>query len=131
MALIEWREEFKTGVPAVDYEHETMVALLNELYRNLGADASDDEIQAFLGEVYARIAAHFALEEKMMRDSNYDQFEDHKADHDRLLEEIREIMDRHAREGYAGYGEDLERELRDWFVVHFKTKDPRLHRMIG
>jgi hemerythrin len=38
-------------------------------------------------------SAHFALEERFMREHGYDQLALHKADHERLLDEIREIMD--------------------------------------
>jgi hemerythrin-like metal-binding protein len=131
MTLIDWRDEFRTGITAVDFEHESLIKLLNELYANLGADAPKDDVEDFLGEVHAQIAAHFALEEKMMRDAAYDQFSDHKSDHDRLLDEIRDIMDRFAAEGYEGYGDDLAAHLRAWFVDHFKTKDSRLHNMLG
>lgn len=131
MPLIEWKDEFRTGIASVDHEHEQLIRLLNALYDDLAAEASGDAIQDFLGEVYARIAAHFALEEKLMRDVRYDQYSDHKADHDRLLDEIRDIMDRQAEGGYAGYRDELSSQLRDWFLEHFKTKDPRLHRMIG
>ena len=131
MTLIEWRDEFRTGITAVDFEHESLIALLNELYANVGADAPKDEVEDFLGEVHAQIGAHFALEEKIMRTAAYDQYGDHKADHDRLLEDIRDIMDRFAAEGYEGYGDDLSAHLKSWFIDHFKTKDSRLHRMLG
>jgi len=131
MTLIEWKEEFKTGIDEVDYEHETMIALLNELYAALSADASRDEIMDFLGEVHAGISAHFALEEKMMRDVGYDQFEDHKADHDRLLDEIRDIMDAQFAAGDDDYRETLTRGLQSWFVDHFRTRDARLHKIVG
>lgn len=131
MALIEWRDEFKTGLASVDHEHESLIALLNELHDRLGAAPEREEIERFLGEVYARIAAHFALEEKQMRAARYDEYAAHKEDHDRLLDDIRAIMDRQAAGGYQDYAAELARELRDWFVEHFRTKDPRLHRMLG
>ncbi len=131
MTLIEWRDEFKTGLASVDHEHEGLIRLLNELHARLGAAPDADEIEAFLGEVYARIAAHFALEERQMRTARYDEYADHKRDHDRLLDDIRTIMDRQVAGGYADYAVDLGRELHEWFAEHFRTKDPRLHRMLG
>jgi hemerythrin len=131
MALIDWKEEFRTGIASVDYEHEQMIRLLNDLYSHVQANDPKDTILAFLGEVHARIAAHFALEERIMREKGYDQYLDHKADHEDLLDEIRKIMDSTEQDpGYA-YGEDLSRELQAWFGNHFKTKDSRLHRMLG
>ncbi|MCP4329651.1 MAG: bacteriohemerythrin [Alphaproteobacteria bacterium] len=131
MVLIEWRDEFKTGIAAVDYEHESMIGLLNDLYAGLGTEASAEEIEDFLGEVYARIQAHFALEEKMMRAAGYDQYADHKSDHDHLLDEIRDIMDRHHDGGYENYDEDLASQLKSWFVDHFRYRDSRLHKVLG
>ena len=31
MALIEWREEYKTGIAGVDYEHEELINLINSV----------------------------------------------------------------------------------------------------
>jgi hemerythrin-like metal-binding protein len=131
MALIEWKDEFKVGIASVDYEHEQLIALLNELHAGLEGSADKDAVSRFLGEVYAKIAAHFALEEKVMRDRRYDQLQDHKADHERLLDEIRDIMDRHEADAYYDYADSLAHHLRDWFAEHFKTKDARLHKMLG
>jgi hemerythrin len=60
-----------------------------------------------------------------MRERHYDEYEDHKADHERLLDEMRDLMDRY--EDHADFDqESFAEQLRQWFVVHFKTKDPRL-----
>lgn len=135
MALIEWQETFKVGVPSVDHEHAELIALLNRLHARLhdrAGDAADKEtVLRFLGEVHAGIAAHFALEEQIMRARGYDQYADHKADHERLLDEIRDIMDRYEADAYVDYENELSQHLRDWFTVHFKTKDARLHKMLG
>ncbi len=131
MVLIEWKDEFKTGIDSVDYEHESMIRLLNELYACMKEKESKPAVLDFLGEVHARIAAHFALEERIMRERGYDQYAEHKADHEHLLDEIRDIMERYERSAEVDYDEALSRELQAWFSDHFKSKDSRLHRMLG
>jgi len=131
MALIEWRDEFKVGVASVDHEHEGMIALINELHAEIAEDADKDTVMGFLGEILAKISAHFALEEQTMRERHYDQYKAHKADHEHLLDEIRDIMDRYESGTDTDYEETLAAELRDWFANHFKTKDARLHKMLG
>jgi len=135
MALIEWQETFKLGVPSVDHEHKELIALLNRLHGQLqsqaGGASEKETVLRFLGDVHSGIAAHFALEEQIMRARGYDQYPDHKADHERLLDEIRDIMDRYESGAYVDYENELSRHLRDWFTVHFKTKDARLHKMLG
>ena len=131
MALIEWKEAFKVGVPSVDHEHREMIDLLNELHAGLQGKADKAAVSRFLGEVHARISAHFALEEKIMRDHRYDLYEDHKADHERLLDEIRDIMEHYENDDYFDYEEVLASHLHGWFTAHFKTRDARLHKMLG
>jgi hemerythrin len=127
MSLITWRKEFETGIPEVDHEHRELVTLINRLSDDVIAGADKERVQAFLGEVFARIAAHFALEESVMRKHGYDEYEAHKAEHEDLLDEIRDIMD----QAEASYAESLSAKVGDWFVGHFKTKDARLHRKLG
>lgn len=131
MTLIAWRPEFETGIADVDHEHRELVDLINELHAALEAGASKDEVAKFLGEVFARISAHFALEETIMRKHRYDEYVEHKVDHEKLLDDIRDIMDAHAADAYFDYRDALASAVRDWFVEHFKTKDARLHKKLG
>lgn len=131
MTLIEWRPEFETGVAEVDHEHRELVDLINALHAQIGAKASKEIVSGFLSEVFAKISAHFALEETVMRKHRYDEYAAHKADHEKLLDDIRDIMDAHESDLFVDYEAALGRAVRDWFVDHFKTKDARLHRMLG
>jgi len=127
MPLIEWRKEFETGIAGVDHEHRELVDLINRLHEHMASGADRARVAEFLGEVFARIAAHFALEESIMRKHGYDEYEAHKAEHERLLDEIRDIMDN----APAAYADSLSTVVRDWFVNHFKSKDARLHGKLG
>jgi len=131
MVLIEWRDEFNTGVSEVDHEHREIVDLINEMHAAMDEDASRDAIGRFLGDVFAKISAHFALEETVMRKHNYDEYEDHKSDHEKLLDDLRDIMDDAEAGGGENYQTALAKSVRDWFVNHFKTKDARLHKQLG
>jgi hemerythrin len=131
MSLIEWRSEFETGIAAVDHEHQELVALINELHAKIGEKAPEETITEFLGEVFAHISAHFALEETVMRKHRYDEYEDHKSDHEKLLDDIRDIMDDFEDGIYTDYETVLAPAVRDWFVNHFKTRDARLHKLLG
>jgi len=131
MALIEWRREFETGIADVDYEHRELIGLINELHGTMQSGADRATVAEFLGEVFARISAHFALEETVMRRERYDEYEAHKTEHETLLDEMRDIMDAHDQNTESGYEDALSSALSGWFVNHFKTKDARMHRMLG
>lgn len=131
MSLISWRKDFETGIADVDYEHRELVELINALHTEINKGGTQEDVTAFLGEVFARIAAHFALEETVMRKHRYDEYADHKGEHERLLDEIRNIMDRTENGYFSDASDALATTVRDWFVNHFKTKDARLHRKLG
>lgn len=130
MALLEWHEEYSVGVVDIDHEHREMIELINEVYDQLQNTASGVDTPMFLGEIFARISAHFALEEQIMRTANYPEYAAHKEDHEKLLDELRDFMDDYETSGRMN---DilLGRALSDWFGIHFRTFDARLHQRLG
>ncbi|NQV61083.1 MAG: hemerythrin family protein [Alphaproteobacteria bacterium] len=126
MTFIAWQAEFETGIGSIDFEHQEMVELLNQLYDELDRDPDGSAIEAFLGEVFANISAHFALEEKIMRDTAYDEYRLHKQDHEQLLDAIRDIMDDHHKGDFGDVPDLLSGRLKKWFEEHFRNFDARL-----
>jgi hemerythrin-like metal-binding protein len=131
MVLIEWRKEFETGISEVDHEHRELIALINRLDNELGQETSRERIAMFLGEVLAQISAHFALEEANMRRYSYDRYAEHKAEHERLLDELLQLLEDCEKGRYDDSRRRLSEAVQDWFVDHFKTHDARLHRVLG
>ncbi len=128
MALLEWRDDFRTGIEGVDHDHEELIEQINAVYALIGEQADRRQVIDCLDEIYGSIAAHFALEERMMRHHGYDQYQQHQADHERLLDEIREITDEFESTAELADAR-LTRKLADWFQLHFKTHDARLHKL--
>ena len=130
MSLITWRDEFSVGVAAIDLEHRELIELINKLDAAMQENATQSTVVETLGEIYARISAHFALEERIMRDAHYDGFPAHKDDHELLLDELLEVID--SVDAAGGYDrEGLSRDLDRWFSDHFRTHDARLHQRLG
>lgn len=130
MNLIEWKPEFSVGIASIDHEHRELIESINELNDVAHGGASYEAVSSALGEMYTQISAHFALEERIMRKAIYEGYPEHKEDHEDLLDQLREIMDRVDYDGCydeAQLGSELER----WFGVHFRTHDARLHQRFG
>jgi len=127
MRLIEWQNKFNTGIPAVDFEHKELVKLVNEALQRLEKIEMRDKAAETLGEIHAKIAAHFALEERIMRDVRYLGYGNHKADHENLLDDIRDIMDMHAADLPIEHAAALAERLSEWFTRHFRTEDAKFH----
>ncbi|MDH3390162.1 MAG: hemerythrin family protein [Gammaproteobacteria bacterium] len=130
MALIEWREEYCTGIKGVDFEHEALIDQINAVYALIEKQADRDLVIDALGEIYGSISAHFALEEQMMLRHDYVNYQEHKSDHERLLDDIRDIADEYEKSLELD-DSAFRRKLADWFQVHFRTHDSRLHNLAG
>ncbi len=126
MTLLDWKSEYSLGIPSIDHEHRELIDLINQCHERLGGDERSGAIEDFLGEIHTGIAAHFALEERIMRNAAYPEYAAHKEDHEDLLDQLREFMDVYAMDPQVGKYL-LQRELSDWFSRHFATFDARLH----
>ena len=65
-----------------------------------------------------------------MQKANYVEYQDHKADHEELLDQIHDLIDVFYKDPQQGQ-ELLKLQLSDWFGRHFATFDARLHRQLG
>jgi hemerythrin-like metal-binding protein len=130
MAPLEWKDSYSVGVPAVDHEHQELIGLVNQLHGALASVRPEDSVAGIFGDLFRAISSHFALEERFMREHGYDQTTQHKADHERLLDELREIMDNH-HDRKERSGENLTASVESWFANHFQTHDARLHSRLG
>ncbi len=114
----------------MDDEHQEMIELINETYAKMAQNPDADQIDECLGDVFNTISMHFALEERLMRDSHYAEYQAHKDDHEELLDQIRDLMDQFYDDPNSD-STQLERSLSDWFARHFSTFDARLHGKLG
>mgnify|MGYP003446443471 CR=1 FL=1 len=130
MPLLQWKDNYSVGIEAVDHEHKELIELINKLYDELMAKGEPLVTSAFFGDLIKAISAHFALEERFMREHGYDQFPQHKEDHERLLDEILSLMDEFDRNEMESR-QDLAARLDVWFSSHFATHDARLHNAFG
>jgi len=126
MGLLHWENRYSVGIEAVDHEHRELVDLINRLYEEARAHGSKVAVLGFFGDLFKAISAHFALEERVMRERSYDQLTQHKSDHERLLDEIRDIMEDYEMTDL--FDERLLAQRLDaWFSPHFETHDARFH----
>ncbi|MDH3282735.1 MAG: bacteriohemerythrin, partial [Gammaproteobacteria bacterium] len=126
MSLLEWKDEYLLGIDALDHEHKDLFDSVNEVYAQCSRRADFDTVDDCLSRLHARLAAHFALEERTMRDMKNPHYADHKAEHDRFLDVVTAVL--------ADFGDDfsheaidtLARQVQDWIVGHITTYDRQL-----
>lgn len=130
MAPIAWKPEYSVGNPAIDHEHQELIDLVNDTAAAILDRRPEADIQRGFGDLLRAISAHFALEEQQMQAHGYDQRDQHKADHERLLDELRDIMES-SEDAPEQAADRLASTLEAWFAHHFQTHDSRLHHKLG
>ena len=130
MAQIEWKDEYSIGIASVDQEHESLITQINKLYEQLELPLDTETIESMLADIHVDISTHFALEELLMQEADFAELEDHKKDHERLLDQIDDMIFHFTEDPESGR-ELLINRLSDWFSHHFKGFDTRLHNQLG
>tara|TARA_R110001583_G_scaffold72108_1_gene202279 strand:+ start:323 stop:727 length:405 start_codon:yes stop_codon:yes gene_type:complete len=129
MAKYLWREEYATGQPEIDQQHQQLFALLDKLYDAVCAGGDDSEGQSAVEEVVTELVSytrsHFFLEESLMRESGYFGLEQHQQEHQRLLSMVDEKMAA-LRRGDKIISIDLLEFMHLWLAQHIMKSDGQL-----
>ena len=126
MSLTSLKDGFRTGIRSLDYEHRKLVGAMEALCDSYDRAASARETSDLFGALYAEASAHFALEESIMREKKYAFYDAHKADHERLLDQIRFMMEAYEAGQCVDCDTTLRACLEAWFAGHVANADMAL-----
>lgn len=125
MAFIGWTNEYILGIPAVDEDHRRLFDLLDDFLAAEHEGVSADESQRRLGRFVVETAEHFRREEQLLDRSDYPGLVGHRAEHERLMAELR-----HVHERLATGGAEIDQFadfLQSWLRRHI-LEDDRAYR---
>ncbi|NOR36687.1 MAG: bacteriohemerythrin [Woeseiaceae bacterium] len=124
--LFRWDDSFLIGIKELDHEHKILIEDINKLHEKLAGSDEMSEIRKCLGDICARMQAHFALEEHVMKEHDYEFFDEHKREHDEFLEDYTEYMMRFLNAPSISLKNPIEECLRQWVVGHIATSDKKM-----
>jgi diguanylate cyclase (GGDEF)-like protein/hemerythrin-like metal-binding protein len=86
---LEWDPQWECGHPRIDTQHKNLVELSNATL-----DASGDELVALTQRLVASVVAHFADEEKILREIGYEATDLHHAMHQAELKKTALLLEK-------------------------------------
>lgn len=116
-------ETSRSRFESIDDEHREIILLIHEFDELLCRGGTKEQIIDLFAVVHSNIKSHFNAEEQLMRKHTYADYQAHKADHDRLLDQLDEIMTDYERGAHADRHLSLAKRITDWFAVHFAKMD--------
>ncbi len=122
MSIIEWDDKlFRLGLEIMDDTHREFVSLVNQL-----SDAPDKEIGALFNQLIKHTQQHFLQEEKLMIESRFASFAEHRDEHQRILGELNQFKKR-VDKGLVAFGRNyIKQRMPEWFRLHAATMDSAL-----
>lgn len=126
MSLTSLKEGLRTGIDGLDYEHRKLVEVMEALCDSFDRAGPGGEVSDLFATLYTEASAHFALEESIMREKKYPFYDTHKADHERLLDKIRVMMEAYEGGMCTDCGTSLRTCLETWFAGHVADADSGL-----
>ena len=118
MPQLHWEEGLRVGVDVMDTDHREFVRLLGRL-----EEADPPTFDALFVELVRHTAAHFERENTLMETTGFPALAPHRAEHDRLLAELRGMAGRLAEGERAAVRRYLREDLPAWFLNHRNTMD--------
>ena len=129
-ARIEWDDSFLIGIEELDYEHKVLIKDINRLHLELARQNEKSEIEKCLGDIYARMQAHFALEEHVMKEREYRFYDEHKREHEQLLDSYSGYMIHILNDNAASFSDSIEETLSHWVLNHILNSDKKMSLMV-
>lgn len=125
MATLTWGPSLKVGFGDIDVQHQRLVALVNQLEDGIEGGRSREMLADVLRDLVRYTQLHFAYEEKLMERYNITESDEHRAQHNRLTDDVIAFQKR-----YEAGEEELETELLDflgaWLRGHILGSDREL-----
>lgn len=125
MKNIVWDETLSVDAGEIDEDHRRLIDLFNILSHSVEEGGEAEYIEAVLEELISCTIWHFRHEERLMLMYKYEGIEEHKDEHNDLIDSVRELQKKFHKEEKLLTNEDIE-YLADWLTGHILGQDMRL-----
>jgi hemerythrin len=120
MQHVTWNQNWNTGIQVIDAQHHRIVHYINQL-RDAIQDDDRTVVEEVLDDLVDYTLSHFAFEESLQAQAEYEYFDEHKKTHDRFAGQVADYQAR------VVAGEDVTRDLlddlQDWLINHITHED--------
>ena len=130
MSLIEWTDEYHTGVGVIDYQHRKLVDLINDLYEiGIKKEYTGDILNVIFDELTNYTEYHFSTEEELMRQVSYTKYDDHLVMHSNFINALEKYKKRFLNQ--EDVIEELCEFLKKWLLGHILKEDKEINYYIN
>jgi len=124
---MQWSKTYETGNVNVDGQHKEIFRLVQHVLDADAFSSRNEKIETAMGFLSEYAVRHFTSEEALMKESQYPDYDRHKAQHDNFVKEIINIVNRFKKEGdTTSINETINNFVVSWLKEHIMDSDKDL-----
>lgn len=124
MELIKWSEKYSVNNFLLDSQHKKLIAVINELHTAMKVARGNEIMQTIFDELIWYTKEHFRTEEQIMLKFNYPAFYEHKAEHEKLTDQVLKLQKDYS-EGKLLISMETLNFLKNWLINHIEGSDKK------
>lgn len=129
MDFINWNNTYSIGVRNIDNQHKKLVDIINQLNKSMESGAKKESLAQIIFELVSFINTHFKFEEELMAKYNYNDYDSHRYEHEKLVDEIKRFYD-DFKSGLPVLNSEIMNFLRSWLMDHIFVNDKKFGKFL-
>jgi len=125
MSLFVWKRDYSVDCPEIDEQHQQLFHIADELHRAMLERRGREALAGILKRLVAYTTYHFASEERLMRETGYPLYLQHRAEHEKLTK-IAQEHQQTMLSGKSTLSVEVLQFLSDWLRTHIGKSDQKL-----
>ena len=122
--FVEWEERFNLGIPALDWQHQKLVQLTNDLH--LACLQNPETAYSYFIETAHKMVTyvryHFSTEEKLMLLLEFPEYPNHKKQHESFIKEVLNQNKKFIQKNHLVPNRFVH-YLKEWILSHIAVYD--------
>lgn len=88
---LSWSNDYNSGNKIIDIQHRYLLTLMNRLNYAFLSNADKETIKEMVESLTKHTKYHFNCEEKIIKETNYNQLDRHKLEHEKLIRQFKKF----------------------------------------
>ena len=130
MVLVVWKEEYSVNIQEIDRQHKRLFDMINGLHEAMLSGKGHSVLNNTISGLVDYTVTHFRTEESLLKQHNYPGYLNHKAEHDRFVQKIKEFEEKFQK-GELGITIEILNFLKDWLSSHILVVDKRYSKYLN
>jgi hemerythrin-like metal-binding protein len=122
--LLIWQDAWSVGISTIDYQHQKLVSILNELHEAMSRGQGSRLLSGILDRLVTYTKEHFSAEERLLEAHRYFDLGAHRAEHRHLTGRVLELQSEFVA-GRVTLSVEVMQFLSEWLKNHILGADKR------